>query len=92
MAMFPRGSACVYIVHMVKTNSPNYSAKTRRSCPVPADRSTNTVMYMVPGRVGSVTNSASRGVQNEIVASAGNIGRVVEKFWTRRRKVWTRRR
>ena len=53
----------------------------------------------VPGRVGSVTNSASRGVQNKIVASAGNLGRVGakfgrvgEKFWTRRRDVWTRRR
>ena len=35
---------------------------------------------MVPGRVGSVTISASRGVQNEIVASAGNLGRVGGKF------------
>ena len=48
----------------------------------------------VPGRVGSVNNSASRGVQNEIVTSAGNLGRVggmfgriSEKIWTRRRKV-----
>ena len=54
---------------------------------------------LVPGRVGSVANSASRGVQNEIVASAGNLGRVGgkfgrvgERFWTRRREVWTRRR
>ena len=28
------------------------------------------VLLRVPGRVGSVTNSASRGVQNQIVASA----------------------
>ena len=31
---------------------------------------------MVLGRVGSVTNSASRGFQNEIVASAEHLGRV----------------
>ena len=63
-------------------------------------------MCTVPGRVGSVTNSASRGVQNKIDASAENLGRVGgkfgrvsekfgrvgEKFWTRRREVWTRRR
>ena len=56
-------------------------------------------VQLVPGRVGSVTNSASRGVQHEIVASAGNLGRVggkfgrtSERFWTcRRREVWTRR-
>ena len=29
--MFPRGSACVYIVHVVKTSTRNCSAKTRRS-------------------------------------------------------------
>ena len=37
-------------------------------------------LAMVPGRVGSVTNSASRGVQNEIVSSAGNLGRVIGTF------------
>ena len=54
---------------------------------------------MVLGRVGSVTNSASRGVQNEIVASAehlgrvgGKFGRVGEKFGCVGEKVWTRRR
>ena len=29
VAMFPRGSACVYIVHVVKTSIRNYFAKTR---------------------------------------------------------------
>ena len=38
------------------------------------------VVPAVPGRVGCVTNSASRGVQNQIVASAGNLGRVGGKF------------
>ena len=32
VAMFPRGSACVYIVHVVKTGIRNYFAKPRRSC------------------------------------------------------------
>ena len=38
------------------------------------------ICWMLPGRVGSVTNSASRGVQNEIVTSAGNLGRVGGKL------------
>ena len=53
----------------------------------------------VPGRVGSVTTSASRGVKNEIVASAGNLGRAGGKFGRAGEKfgrvgenVWTRRR
>ena len=28
----PRGSSCVYVVHVVKTNIRNYFAKTRRTC------------------------------------------------------------
>ena len=57
------------------------------------------VKWSVPGRVGSVTNSTSRDVQNEIVASAENLGRVGGKFGRVREKfgrvgekVWTRRR
>ena len=46
----------------------------------------------VPGHVGSVTKSASRGVQNEIVASAGNLGRVGGKFGRVGETFWTRRR
>ena len=38
------------------------------------------VFSTVPGRVGSVTNAASRGVQNQIVASAETLGRVGGKF------------
>ena len=32
VTMFPRGSACVYIVHVVETSIRNYFAKPRRSC------------------------------------------------------------
>ena len=44
------------------------------------------VVPVVPGRVGRVTNSASRSVQNEINSRVGG------KRWTRRREVWTRQR
>ena len=30
--MFPRGSACVYIVYVVKTSIRNFFAKPKRSC------------------------------------------------------------
>ena len=55
------------------------------------------LVYRVLDHVGRVTNSASRGIQNEIVASAENLGRVggkfvcvSEKFWTRQWEVWKR--
>ena len=30
--MFPHGSACIFIVHVLKTNIRNYFAKTKLSC------------------------------------------------------------
>ena len=50
-----------------------------------------TILMWVPNRVGSVTISASRGVQIEIVASVGNLGRVGGKFERVGEKFWTSR-